>query len=185
MPDHRAKKSIGRVKRRSRNGPEEVPSIDLDEFLPYLFHLVASRLNHRFLERLRPHGVTVQRWRVLMAVRNLGPRNIGELGKLTLIPQSALSRVVDQMERDRLVLRQISEIDNRVVEVHLTAHGRLLYGKLVPAAMAHAEALVDEFSVSEREMLFMLLRRILKTLQTEALPGAEDGALPHQDAAER
>src|SRR6185312_16160924 len=117
-------------------------AVELEDFPPYLFHLVAACLNQRLLERLRPHGVTVQRWRVLMVVANLGPRTISELVRLTLIPQSALSRVVDQMERDGLVARWASKTDSRSVRVQLTEHGGAIYRQLLPSAREHADAVV-------------------------------------------
>jgi DNA-binding MarR family transcriptional regulator len=136
----------------------------MDAFLPYLFHLITAGLNARFLERLRPYGVTVQRWRVLMTIMDRGPRNIGQLGRLTLIPQSALSRLIDQMERDGLVGRKINEADSRVVTVELTDHGRHIYHQLAPVAALHADAIVKGFSDEERQALHVLLRRVLDNL---------------------
>jgi DNA-binding MarR family transcriptional regulator len=122
-----------------------------------------------FLERLRPYGVTVQRWRVLMVLMNSGPRNIGELMQLTLVPQSALSRLIDQMERDGLVRRRISATDSRVVEVELTDHGRSIFRQLAPAAISHADAIVTDFNESEKQQLHALLRRVLANLDVPAL----------------
>jgi DNA-binding MarR family transcriptional regulator len=145
--------------------------VELQEFPPYLFHLITSCLNQRLLERLRPHGVTVQRWRVLMVVANLGPRSIRELVELTLIPQSALSRVVDQMERDGLVARWASQTDSRSVRVQLTEHGRTMYQQLEPTAREHADAVVANFDASELETLQAFLRRILGNLGVSTLTG--------------
>ena len=154
-------------KRTPRGNPEV--AVELQKFPPYLFHLITSCLNQRLLERLRPHGVTVQRWRVLMVVANLGPRTIGELVELTLIPQSALSRVVDQMARDGLVARWVSKTDSRSVQVQLTEHGRTMYQQLAPTAQEHAEAVVANFDASELEILQAFLRRILGNLGVSTL----------------
>lgn len=137
---------------------------ELEQYLPYLFHLVTASLNSRFLERLRPYGVTVQRWRVLMVIMNKGPRNISELIKLTLIPQSALSRLIDQMERDSLVRRRISEIDTRVVQVELTDHGRQIYHTLAPTASRHAHDMIEGLTPAEIDNLFLTLDKILTNL---------------------
>ncbi len=85
-----------------------------------LIHRMSRHLNELTLEDLRRFGMTVPRWSVLtqLAVRN--GRNIGELSRATVIKQSSLTRVVDQMERDGLVDRQLARSDNRVVEVWLT-----------------------------------------------------------------
>ncbi len=147
--------------------------LQLEQFLPYLFHLITAGLSNRFLERLRENGVTVNRWRVLMVIMSKGPRNMTELVKLTLIPQSALSRLIDQMERDRLVVRRPSREDSRRVEVELTDHGRQMYWRLVPTAETHAAIIVDGFGEDERLLLDKLLRRVLANLQIDALSGVD------------
>jgi DNA-binding MarR family transcriptional regulator len=164
--------------KRTPRGDHDV-ALELQEFTPYLFHLITSCLNQRLLERLRPHGVTVQRWRVLMVVANLGPRTIGELVELTLIPQSALSRVVDQMERDGLVARWASKNDNRSVRVQLTEHGRTMYQKLAPIAREHAAGVVTNFDASEFETLQVFLRRVLSNLGVHTL--TEGGLKPQRE----
>lgn len=154
-----------------RGAASEGEVLQLEQFFPYLFHLITAGLSNRFLGRLRPNGVTVQRWRVLMVVMNRGPRSMSELVKLTLIPQSALSRLVDQMERDHLVVRRLGELDTRVVTVELTDHGRQMYWRLVPTAIAHAEAIVENFDERERKLLYALLRRVLANLKVDAFLG--------------
>lgn len=154
--------------KRSVTNKAEV-AVELEQFPPYLFHLITSCLNQRLLERLRPHGVTVQRWRVLMVVANLGPQTISELVRLTLIPQSALSRVVDQMERDGLVARWASKTDSRSVRVQLTEHGSTMYRQLVPTAHEHSDAIVANFDATELATLNEFLRRILGNLGVSKL----------------
>ena len=150
-------------------GPDAVADLKIEAFLPALFNLITAGLNGRFLERLRPYGVTVQRWRVLMVLMNRGPRNIGELVQLTLVPQSALSRLIDQMERHELVRRRSSATDSRVVEVELTDHGRSIFWQLAPAAISHADEIVTGFSEAEKLQLHALLRRVLANLDARAL----------------
>ncbi|HKU15115.1 MAG TPA: MarR family transcriptional regulator [Steroidobacteraceae bacterium] len=154
------------MKKRAVEQPAKKPATpNLEEFPPYLFHLISSGLNGRLLERLRPYGVTVQRWRVLMVVMNKGPRSLSELTELTLIPQSGLSRVIDQMERDELVVRRLSAEDNRVVKLELTDHGRRLYWQILPAATEHARTVMAGLDKSQRKQLNDLLHHVLRNLQ--------------------
>lgn len=148
-------------------------TLELEEFLPSLFNLITAGLNQQFLERLRPFGVTVQRWRVLMVIMNKGARNMGELVQLTLIPQSALSRLIDQMERDGLVVRRISDHDSRVVQVELTQCGQHIYHQLAPAAASHAKAITADFDEAETAQLFSLLRRVLSNLDIRTFADQE------------
>lgn len=177
------KKVSGRTRAKSRD------DIRLEEFLPYRFYLITASLSGLLLEKLRPHGVTVQRWRVLMVVANHGPKSIGQLVDLTFIPQSGLSRVIDQMERDDLVSRSTAEHDSRVVTVHLTDNGRAIYQKLVPVVRDYADALTAGFDATEQQTLVDYLGRVLGNLKGHAAPesgsisGADDSTEPGGDAA--
>ena len=166
------RKVSGRTRAKSRD------DIRLEEFLPYRFYLITASLSGLLLEKLRPHGVTVQRWRVLMVVANHGPKSIGQLVDLTFIPQSGLSRVIDQMERDDLVSRSTAEHDSRVVQVHLTDNGRAIYQKLVPVVRDYADALTAGFDPAEQQTLVDYLGRVLGNLKAHATPeaGSASGA---------
>jgi len=139
-------------------------NIDFESFLPYYFHLIAEGLGQRFRTILKPHGVTIRRWRILMVLMTSGPCNMTELRKKSLIEQSALSRVVDQMERDNLVIRRPKFDDNRIIEVFLTDQGRKSYFDLVPLAQTYAESIVDGMPKREQQALLNSLKKVLHNL---------------------
>lgn len=141
-------------------------NIDFDSFLPYHFHLIAEGLGQRFRTILKPHGVTIRRWRILMVLMTNGPCNMTELRNKSLIEQSGLSRVVDQMERDNLVTRRPKFDDNRIIEVFLTDQGRKSYFDLLPAAQTYAESIVAGMPKRERLALVKSLKKIQKNLET-------------------
>lgn len=145
----------------------EQEMIDFESFLPYYFHLIAEGLNQRFRTILKPHGVTIRRWRILMVLMTSGTCNMTELREKSLIEQSALSRVVDQMERDNLVVRRPKAGDNRIIEVFLTDQGRRSYCDLVPAARIYAESTVEGMPKRERQALLNSLKKILHNLEMQ------------------
>jgi MarR family transcriptional regulator, organic hydroperoxide resistance regulator len=171
-PIQQGNKVVARSKDKSK--PASRSPLVLDHYPPYLFHLITSHLNNRLLDRMRPHGVTVQRWRVLMVLMNGDGRTMTDLVRMTLIAQPAVSRVIDQMERNGLVERRVAERDNRIVEVFLTQHGRDTYWKIAPDAEKHGIDMLAGFDASERKQLFELLRRLLDNVsQNPAAPGEE------------
>lgn len=141
--------------------------LDLESFLPYYFYLIAEGLGQRFRTVLKPHGVTVRRWRILMVLMNNGCCNMTELKKKSLIEQSALSRVVDQMERDELVVRRPKDGDNRIIEVFLTDQGRKRYSELLPLAQTYSESIVSGMPKRERTALVKSLKKVLKNLDAD------------------
>ena len=141
------------------------PGLPINDFLPYLLNRIATRLNHDLLEDLRPLRITVSRWRVLAVLMARNGRSIGELAVYTVTKQSALSRVVDQMERDGLVARRPGKADSRVVEVYLTAAGRKLFEVILPKALKHFGRALDGFSREDAKTLTELLHRVLDNVR--------------------
>lgn len=147
-------------------GPDFLaPGLPIDDFLPYLLNRIATRLNHDLLEDLRPLKITVSRWRVLAVLMARDGRSIGELAVYTVTKQSALSRVVDQMERDGLVVRRPGNADSRVVDVYLTAEGRKLFEVILPKALSHFRRAVGGFSREDAKTLTGLLHRVLDNVR--------------------
>ncbi len=157
-------------------GPEpdqgEPASADLvlDEFLPYLFNRITNRLNQDLLADLRPLRVSVPRWRVLAVLHTRDGRRMGDLSAYTVIEQSSLSRVVDQMERDDLVVRRHHQDDNRIIEVYLTQSGRAMFDHIYPLAFGHYKRAIRGLTVEERETLVALLHRILDNTRQQPYP---------------
>jgi DNA-binding MarR family transcriptional regulator len=164
---------------RARNRAERLdqPALFPEEFLPAYFHRITNLLNARLLERLRIYGMTVPRWRVLIGLIARDGRTIGDLVDYTIIAQPALSRIIDQMERDGLVTRQTAEHDSRVVEVHLTPHGRKLYAKIAPVAARHAELTVKSLTAAQQKELVALLRIVTRNLTEAPSIEAEEKAI--------
>ena len=167
---------------RARNQVEksDQPSLNPEEFLPAYFHHITNLLSTRLLERLRIYGVTVPRWRVLMNLMVRDGRTIGELVELTIISQPVLSRIIDQMERDGLVIRSTSERDSRIVEVYLTSRGRALYTKIAPVAARHAQLTVKSLSPAQQKDLLAMLRTIIRDLTEAPSIEAEEKAIAGQ-----
>lgn len=138
---------------------------DLDDFLPYLLNRISSRLDQELLTDLRPLRISVPRWRVLAALRTGDGRSMGELSQETVIEQSSLSRVVDQMERDRLVERHLCNEDHRIVEVYLTETGRAMFNTIYPLAYRDHLRVIEGFSEAQINMLTSMLRQVLENVR--------------------
>lgn len=149
---------------------EKDQDLILDEFLPYLFNRITNRLNQDLLLDLRPLRVSVPRWRVLAVLHAREGRRMGELSAYTVIEQSSLSRVIDQMERDNLVVRRHHDDDNRIIEVYLTDEGRAMFDQIYPLAFAHYQRAIRDLSDAERETLVTLLHKILANTRKRPYP---------------
>ena len=82
------------------------------------------------------HGLTLSAYELLMLVGDAPRRRlrVSELSAATLLTVSGVSRLVDRLVRDGLVLKEACEEDGRGAEVVLTPTGR---GRLRAARASH------------------------------------------------
>lgn len=133
--------------------------------LPYLMARVTNRSNQLWTRQLREHGLTMGRWQALAVLSRFDGARIGTIAELSGGEQPAVSRVIDQMERDGLVTRQVSGSDSRVVEVWITPRGREVYATLLPDADAFVQRMLQSLSPAEVEQMTGLLERLFSDLR--------------------
>jgi DNA-binding MarR family transcriptional regulator len=131
------------------------------EMLPYLLNRVTSRANQIWVKKLREHGLTIGRWHVLTVLTRYDGSRIGTIADLSGGEQPAVSRVIDQMERDGLVARRPSLDDSRAVEVWITMRGREIIDELLPDAEGFVERMLGSFDEAEVRQLMMYLERLI------------------------
>jgi len=144
--------------------------------VPYLVSRTAGTLNRAWLEHLREQGMTIARWQVLAILGEYDGARLGELARLAGAEQSVTSRVVDQMERDRLVRRRTAAGDGRAVEVLLTRSGRALFHRLLPAAEGLVTSALRGIDEATAQTLMGALTTIMANIE-------EPGALPYRARA--
>lgn len=81
--------------------------------------------------------------------------------------QPTVSRIVTQLERDGLAVREVSEADSRFVHVRLTATGDRAFASIYPTAKRHQQVALKGFSRQDVRMLISFLDRIQKAIEDE------------------
>ena len=92
-----------------------------------------------------------------------------ELAEDTGVTRATVSGLLDGLEKEGLVERQMDSEDRRVVRVHLTPEGAALLDKVRPAYCRWFSSVVDTLSEEERSNLVSLLEKI--QLQIALLAG--------------
>lgn len=129
-------------------------------FVPYQMYAITSKLNRRLRDTLRKEGINIGRWRVLAVLRAYGELNVGRIVDLTVMEQPTVSRIVAQLEREKLVRRRVSKADSREVLVKLTAAGERAFKAIYPTAERHQRHALEGLSKKETDTLLRLLHRI-------------------------
>lgn len=142
----------------------------LGTYIPYLIYRITGHLNRKLRKNLKRSGINLARWRVLAVLQNHGALNIGQIAEHTLIEQPTVSRVVDQLQREGLAVRESSGVDSRFVHVLLTDMGKSAFKKIYPIAVRHQEQALLGFDEEEIKTLTGFLERIQANISSHPLP---------------
>ena len=110
-------------------------------------------------EALRPLGVELRHFAVLIVLVNRGPTVQRDLAAATGTDKAGIMRVVDDLERKGLAVRKPVAGDRRVRAVEITPKGLKLFDTAHAAAEPLGEQLVSVLGPGEAEHLKDLLTR--------------------------
>jgi DNA-binding MarR family transcriptional regulator len=99
------------------------PTRDVDAVADRL-HSAAIHLLRRLRVEDEALGISAPRLSALSVLVFAGPRRVGELAEAEHVEPPTMTRLVDGMERDGLVARELDPYDRRAVIVRATAKGR-------------------------------------------------------------
>jgi DNA-binding MarR family transcriptional regulator len=124
-----------------RQGTSEAP-LKLEEFLPYRLNVLAS-LSSQALSRIyaERYGIGVPEWRVLVTLGEFEAMTGKEIGAHSHMHKTKVSRAVAELERRKLLTRQMNREDMRESILSLTPAGRAIYKEVAPHALDFARRL--------------------------------------------
>jgi DNA-binding MarR family transcriptional regulator len=149
------------VRQRSDGPASATSDFVIEESLGYLVNRVARQMAHELGEALRPSGVGVGQWAVLMFLWARDGMSQAELARVVAIEPPTMVRTIDRMVRDGLVERVPDSRDGRVTRIRLTERARSLRDALVPKAVAVNQATLRRLSDSEGRALRRLLTKLV------------------------
>src|SRR5262245_38789558 len=149
--------------------------LELDNYLPYLINRVGTALAVHFTaDQLAAHGLSIAMWRVLAVLSHNGGQRQIDLAGLTSIDASTLSRLVTRLVRMGLVSRARSRTSSREVLVALSAKGRALVDRLIPAALSLEDSLARGLPPRDRAVVKRALRRMYGNLSRKRARVADE-----------
>ncbi|MFD8814943.1 MarR family winged helix-turn-helix transcriptional regulator [Streptomyces sp. NPDC059627] len=138
---------------------------------PFALGLLLRRAHWRaaavMTEALRPLGVELRHFAVLLVLMDRGPTVQRDLVTETGSDKAGIMRVVDDLERMGLAVRKAVPGDRRVRAVEITPEGVELFDAAHVAAEPLAERLVAELAPGEAEQLRGLLTRFAHPAEGE------------------
>ena len=134
----------------------------IEESIGYLVNRLARSMAGQLAERMRPVGVGVGQWAVLLFLWARDAMSQAELARIVAIEPPTMVRTIDRMVRDGLVTRVADAADGRISRIHLTDRGRALRDELVPMAIAVNDAMLARLTERERATFQRLLTKLVR-----------------------
>ena len=110
-------------------------------------------------------GATSTQCHVLVELSSAGPLSQSELGNRLVLEKSWVSRAIDAMAVQGLVVKKKNPDDARSWQVSLTAKGRRTANDLNLSLNAHTEQILHRLSASERKQLEATLSTLVVALR--------------------
>jgi DNA-binding MarR family transcriptional regulator len=133
----------------------------IENSLGYLVNRTARLIAHDLAEKIRPAGVAIGQWPVLLFLWAADGMTQAELSRGVAIEPPTVVRTVDRMVRDGLVTRAPDPEDGRLSRIYLTERARSLRDELVPLAAAVNEEILNGLTANEALTLRRLLTKLL------------------------
>lgn len=90
---------------------------------------------------------------------------MSELVEYINSPMSTATGIVDRLVRNKLVKRERSDIDRRIVLLSLTEEGSKFISKLRNMINNYVELIIDELTEEEKQFLINIIFKILNNLE--------------------
>lgn len=139
----------------------------LENALPFLIHGLYQQIRSVTYRAFHEHGLelTPEQWIVLVRLWQRDRQSPSSLSESTLRDRPTMTRILDTMEANGLVLREVDPDDARARVICLTREAKALQKRLVPIARELVARL--EHGVPERdlEVTRRTLRRMFENLR--------------------
>jgi DNA-binding MarR family transcriptional regulator len=118
-------------------------------------------------EQIKQHGFTSSQCYILLEVLKCGSLSINEISGKMKLEISTITRIMDNLVRDKLLLRQRSIQDKRIVEAKLTEEGKRAALNLKESIMQNYQEVISHLPrghvrevMSSVELLLIALEKV-------------------------
>ena len=123
---------------------------------------VSTAINRKLYRNFRQNGIdiTPEQWTILLALWEKDGVPQQELCNATFKDKPSMTRLIDNMERQHLVVRISDKNDRRTNLIHLTKTGRELEGRAFKIANITLEEALSGLTTDELKIAQEVLRKI-------------------------
>jgi DNA-binding MarR family transcriptional regulator len=123
--------------------------------------MVMNSLVRRVDAHMQPLELTGMQWEPVMLLWLKRADTVAALARVSQVGVPSMTRMLDRLEQKDLLRRERSELDRRVVNLHLTPKGRKVASKIWPIVVEGMNVHLEGFKKEELNQLNDLLGRML------------------------
>ncbi len=114
------------------------------------------------------YGLSNAKFKALVQLFMTGDQGLtqSELGKKLLVSRANITRLIDRLEKEDLVVRKTDAADKRVFQLCLTNKATILMNAFVPIHNQYVHKIISALDRNEKEMLILLLGKLKKGLES-------------------
>ncbi|MDQ7989856.1 MAG: MarR family transcriptional regulator [Candidatus Dactylopiibacterium sp.] len=144
------------------SGPRSFPP--LEDSLGSLLARLKVRMSAALDEELSALDITHAQWVVLVRIADERARTSSELCKCVGYDTGSMTRMLDRLEEKRLIVRERSQQDRRVVTLRLSPEGEALYPQWRAAGARILERSCAGIAPEDVDRVLSLLRQMMANL---------------------
>ncbi|MFI6799270.1 MarR family winged helix-turn-helix transcriptional regulator [Streptosporangium canum] len=111
----------------------------------------------------RPRGLTLPGFRLMFKLWLLGPTQSARLAEMSVLTRSAVSNLVNTLERDGFVERSRTVADRRLVYVDLTERGRAVVTEAFELQTRRERAWFAALDEAEQVRFVAMMRKLIES----------------------
>lgn len=134
--------------------------IDVLDTVGFFISRSQSNLQKRFLQQLKPYGVTPEQWVLFAGLSEQEGISLTELSKTSLRDKPYTTRLIDSLENKGLIRRAESQNDRRSSLIFLTEKGNNLRNEILPIIAELNQWVIGTMSEEEVRQLKFLLNKL-------------------------
>ena len=109
--------------------------LDLDRQLCFALYSASLAMTRAYKPMLAELGLTYPQYLVMLALWQHGSQRVGELGERLGLDSGTLTPLAKRLQMLGLIVRKRSAVDERQVEISLTAEGKKMRAQAEPIPM--------------------------------------------------
>lgn len=127
---------------------------DLNNFLCFKMRAAMKKIDKDLGQQLEQYGISIPQSFILKSLIEENGITLKEIGIRTLIDSSSMTVLVDKLEKDKLVERQLDAQDRRAIRIFITDAGRNLANEVIDVAI-NFNAKLREIIENENQEAFL------------------------------